>query len=192
MFLRQSLPGIRRWLVVASLLAFSSAAWAGELVPVALRAAIIIRSAGYERGFSERSGGAMLVVVSGRSGASAEDGRAMASLLGKGGNIGGRPKMVVHVTHESTGKTVGELRNHRAEIVYFAEGLEGVIKDVPGQAGGVSRILVCANGADVRVGCTLGVELTGDKPRIVVNLKQANASGLRFEPEFLRLARIVR
>jgi hypothetical protein len=180
------------WLVAAAVLAVSWAAWAGGLVPVALRSAIIIRSAGYERGFSERSGGAVLAVISGKSGASADDGRAMAGAFGKGTHIGGRATRVVQITHESSGTTVGELRSQRAEIIYVAQGLEALVKDIPGQEGGVSRIVVCANGADVGVGCALGVELADDKPRIVLNLKQANAAGLRFQPEFLRLARIVR
>ncbi len=174
------------------MLAVAWTAWASGLVPVSLRSAIIIRSAGYERGFAERSGGAVLVVISGKSGASADDGRAMAGALGKANQIGGRGTRVVQLTHESSGKTVADLRSQRAEIIYVAEGLEAVVKDIPGQEGGISRIIVCANGADVGVGCTLGVELADDKPRIVLNLKQANAAGLRFQPEFLRLARIVR
>ena len=187
----RSPPRIRAWLVGAAVLAVAWAAWAGKLVPVTLRSAIIIRSAGYERGFAERSGGAVLAVVSSKSGASADDGRAMAGALAKANQIGGRTTRVVQI--ESSGKTVAELRSQKAEIVYVAEGLEGLVKDIPGQEGGISRIIVCANGADVGgVGCTLGVELVDDKPRIVLNLKQANAVGLRFQPEFLRLARIVR
>jgi len=132
-----------------------------------------------------------LAVVSSKSGASADDGRAMAGALAKANQIGGRRTRVVQLTHDPA-KTVGELRSHGAEIIYVAEGLEGLVKDIPGQEGGISRIIVCANGADVGVGCTLGVELADDKPRIMLNLKQANAAGLRFQPEFLRLARIVR
>ncbi|MBN1605479.1 MAG: YfiR family protein [Polyangiaceae bacterium] len=192
MLFRRSQPAIRECLLAVALLAVSWAAWAGGLVPAALRAAIIVRSAGYERGFSARSGGATLAVVVGKSGGSADDGIAMVRSLGKGSVIAGRSTRVVQITHESASATAGELRSQRAEIVYFAAGLEGLVKDIPAKEGDMPRILVCASGADVRVGCTLGVELADDKPRIVLNLAQANAAGLRFQPDFLRLARIVR
>jgi hypothetical protein len=174
---------------------FSATALAGELVPTPLRSAIIVRSAGYERGFAERSGEAVLAVVAGKSGASADDGQAMLAVFSKllkETKISGRKTKVVQITHESVSKTVSELKNQRAEVVYFARGLEGVVKDVPMKEAGFARILVCANGNDVAEGCTLGVELAGEKPRLVLNVKQANSAGLRFDPEFLRLARIVR
>lgn len=167
---------------------------AGALVPAPLRSAIIIRSAGYERNFAQRSGEAVLAVVAGKSGISAEDGRTMAAVFGKllgEGRIAGRKARVIKVTHEP-GKTGEQLRTERAEIVYLSQGLEGLAKELPSQEGGISRIMVCADGGGVEVGCTLGVELDGERPRLVVNLKQANAAGLRFPPEFLRLARIVR
>jgi hypothetical protein len=192
MLVRRSLPAIRACLLAVAVMAVSWAAWAGGLVPAPLRSAIIVRSAGYERGFADRSGTAVLAVVVGKSGASADDGADMARALGKGATIAGRATRVVQITHESARATAGELHSQRAEIVYFAAGLEGLVKDIPSQAAGISRILVCANGADVTVGCTLGVELAGEKPRIVLNLAQANAAGLRFQPDFLRLARIVR
>jgi hypothetical protein len=166
-----------------------------SLVPHPLRSAIIARSAGYERGFSERPGVAILAVVSGASGASGEDGRVMLEMFGKlvkETRLGSRRTRVIEITHETNTKTVEELKVRGAEIVYFAQGLEHVVKSVPAQSGSIRRILVCANGADVLAGCTLGVELHGERPQLVLNLKQANSAGLRFDPGLLRLARIVR
>jgi hypothetical protein len=189
-------PTKRRWIAAGLVvLTTSTLALAGALVPAPLRGAIVIRSAGYERTFSERSGTAVIAVVSGRSGTSADDGRTMIGVFGKlvdDSPVAGRKARVVHVLHENAGKTAEELRSQRAEIVYFANGLENLVKEIPGEAAGVRRILVCADGEDVSVGCTIGVELASDKPRLVLNLKQANAAGLRFQPEFLSLARIVR
>ncbi|MDF3065497.1 MAG: hypothetical protein K0R38_1098 [Polyangiaceae bacterium] len=170
-------------------------ALAGSLVPSALRSAIIVRSAGYERNFNERSGDAVLAVVVGKSGSAADDGRAMAETFVKllrETRIGTRKARVITITHESNNRTNEELSNARAEIVYLSNGLESLAGGIPGESGGVKRILVCADGADVALGCTLGVELEGDKSRIVLNLKQANAAGLRFDSGLLRLARIVR
>jgi len=184
-----------RVLIVLPVLLAASVALAAALVPSPLRAAILARSAGYERGFSERSGPAVLAVVMGKSGAAADDGRAMVGVFNKllkDTRLGGRQARVIQITHDSVPKTVDELKSQRAEIVYFASGLESMVSSVPAHEGEIRRILVCANGSDVGVGCTLGVELDGDKPRLVLNLKQANATGLRFDPGLLRLARIVR
>jgi hypothetical protein len=184
-------------LLAAALLVLLTTAIAGAatLVPVPLRSAIILKSVGYERGFASRGGDAVLAVVAASSGSSAEDGRQVAALLTKllaSNKVASRKVRVVQVTHESATATVSELARQRAEVVYIGSGLESIIKDVPVRAGNVSRILVCAQGADVGTGCTLGVELAGDKPRLVLDLKQANRAGLRFQPAFLKLARIVR
>jgi len=173
----------------------AAAAWAASLVPPPLRAAIIVRSSGYERGFVERGGEAVLAVVAAKSGPSAEDGQAVAGVLQNllaENKIAGRKVRVLQITHQTVEKTVEALKEQDAEIVYFAAGLEDIIKNVPSQSGSTKRILVCADGADVQAGCAIGVELAGERPRLVLNLEQANNAGLRFEPDFLRLARIVR
>jgi ABC-type branched-subunit amino acid transport system substrate-binding protein len=184
-----------RALAAACVFALSSVALAATTVPPALRAAIILRAAGYERGFADRSGEAVIAVVHSKSGPSADDGNAMAEVftkLLKETKVAGRKGRIVHVVHESVANTVEQLKSQRAEVVYFANGLEGTMASVPAREGGVSRILVCATGAGTAAGCTLGVELDGDRPRIVLNMKEANAAGLRFDPGLLRLARIVR
>ena len=180
--------------VLAALVVVSLAA-AAALVPAPLRSAIIVRSLGYESGFASRGGSAVIAVVAAPSGPSAGDGREVAAVLTKllGSNkVAGRKVRVVHVTHESAAKTATELGRHRAEVVYVGAGLESVLKEIPVKVGGAPRVLVCAKGADVGRGCTFGVELAGNKPRLVLDLKQANRAGLRFQPAFLKLARIVR
>ncbi len=183
----------RRVLLALGAMLFTALSYAAN-VPHTLRGAIIVRSAGYERGFADRSGEAVILVVQLKSEASASDGDGMTkvlSQLSKQAKVGGRRGRVVQITHESSAKTLEQIRSHRAEIVYFAAGLEQEIQNVPVRDT-VPRILVCANGADVSRGCTLGVELDGDRPRLVLNLTQANAAGLRFDAGLLRLARIVR
>ncbi len=183
------------WCSATALLLLAALARAGELVPLPLRAAIMVRSVGYERTVTERPGEAVLAVVIGSSGKGAEDGKAMLAVLTKLQDevrIGHRKVRVVPVTHESAQKTSDELKRLRADIAYFAQGLEGDIQDVSPEPEGTTRIVVCADGGDMEPGCVLGVELADNKPRVVLSMKQANAVGLRFQPEFLRLARILR
>jgi hypothetical protein len=187
-------PLPRAWtlmVALAALLVASIALASPNLVPGPLRAAIVVRAAGYESGFADRSGGAVLAVVVGKSGKSSQDGKAMAAVFSKllkKTRIAGRQTRVVQVVHESDSNTASKLNDVGAEVVYLASGLEG-------SAGAVAkkrRIVVCSHGSQVAKGCALGVELAGDKPRLVVNLKHAKAAGLRFRPALLRLARVVR
>src|SRR5215471_18246152 len=185
---------LRLWSVLGGV-TLVSAAWAASLVPPPLRAAIIVRSSGYERGFAERGGDAVLAVVAPKSGPAAEDGQAVAAIFERllaENKIAERKVRVLRITHQTLEKTVEALKEQDVEIVYFASGLEDIIKSVPAQSGSTRRILVCADGADVQAGCAIGVELAGERPRLVLNLERANNAGLRFEPDFLRLARIVR
>jgi hypothetical protein len=186
---------LSRALVTACLVAVSTTAIAGSSVPHALRAAIILRSSGYERGFADRAGEAVIAVVHPKAGPGAEDGAAMAGFFAKllkETRVAGRRGRIVQIAHESASATSEQLKTQRAELVYFAAGLEGAMAGVPAREGSISRILVCANGVGIAQGCTLGIELHGDRPRIVLNMKEANAAGLRFDPGLLRLARIVR
>jgi hypothetical protein len=173
-------------------LTLSSLAFAGDEVPRPLKAAIILRSVAYEQGVAQRSGAVVIAVVGGSSSDSSDDAKAMASVFAKlleNTRIAERAGRVVRIVHDSNAKTVKEIQAHRAEIIYFAPGLESLIPAVPGSS---STILVCGQGDDMKNGCTLGVELSGDKPRLVLNLPQANRTGLRFEPQLLRLARVIR
>lgn len=166
-----------------------------DLVPAPLRGAIVVRAAGYEQGFAKRPGGAVLAVVAGKSGESSEDGKSMAAVFSKlleKTKIAGRSTRVVQVIHGSPGETAANLKSAGAEIVYLANGLESAASSIPAGEGGQQRLVVCSHGSQVGGACVLGVELVGDKPRLVLNLKRANAVGLRFQPELLRLARVVR
>lgn len=182
-------------MAVSALLLSDWGAAGPQLVPAALRGAIIVRSVGYERGFAQRSGKAVIAVVVGKSGGAHSDGKTMAAVFSKllqKTRIAGRPTQVVEVAHGSGAELAARLKDARAEVVYLANGLESAAGDVPAKEGDMRRIVVCSHGSQVGGSCVLGVELAGDKPRLVLNLKRANAVGLRFQPDLLRLARVVR
>ena len=55
-----------------------------------------------------------------------------------------------------------------------------------------SRTTIARGRPLVEAGLAIGVEVQGDKPRIVVNLPAAKAEGTSFGSELLRLADIIR
>ncbi|WP_437318247.1 YfiR family protein [Sorangium sp. So ce385] len=163
-------------------------------VPYELRGAILLRSIGYESGFASRKGAAVLAVVGGESGESAEDANAMAAVLSKLAaktTVASRQATVLRVTYTGKAQLQEALRAGGAEVVYVARGLAAAIPDIPPREGAVVRIVVCGDGDDTKRGCAVAVALAGTKPELLLNVKHANAIGLRFDPQFLRLARIV-
>ncbi|MBN2194348.1 MAG: YfiR family protein [Polyangiaceae bacterium] len=179
------------------LLLLSLRAVAGPtLVPPPLRSAIIVKSAAYERSFAERSGKAVLAVVLDSTNETREDGRVMAAALQKileKTKIAQRATQVVEVTRDpDPTKTAEKIRAAHAEIVYLSAGLEGLAGEIPTQDDMRRIIVVCSHGSQLDRGCVLGVELDGTTPRLVLNLKRASEVGLRFQPDLLRLARVVR
>ncbi|KYF67330.1 hypothetical protein BE11_23495 [Sorangium cellulosum] len=185
---------IRALAALALLITASAETHAAPPVPYELRGAILLRSLGYESGFTSRTGTAVLAVVGGESGESAEDASAMATVLSKLAaktTVARRPATVQRVTYTSRAQLAEALRAGGAEVVYVARGLAAAIPDIPPREGAVVRIVLCGDGDDAKRGCAVAVGLAGAKPELLLNVKHANAVGLRFDPQFLRLARIV-
>lgn len=185
---------VRTLVALAFLAAPSSTSLAASSVPHELRGAIVLRTLGYESGFASRKGKAVFAVIGEEAGESAEDASAMASVLARLAEkttVAKRPAVVVRLTYTSKEKLQEALRESGAEVVYVARGLSSVIQDIPTREGSVVRIVVCSDGDVVKRGCALAVGLSGGKPELLLNVKHANAIGLRFDPQLLRLARIV-
>ena len=183
--------------LAALLLVSVSGSAADAEVPAALRAAILIKAGGYERGFAGRSGTAVVAVVLGSSDESKADGTAVAAALEsllKKTKMGNRVGRVVRIAHASQSETNDKLHEINSEFVYIADGLEGIASTIPAKDGDVRRMVACSDGSKVSKGggCVLSVERSGEKSRLVVNLARANSVGLRFPPELLGLARVVR
>lgn len=192
MVIRRSLLGMLT--VVVSIMAVSSIGLSAPAVPHDLRGAILVRSIAYETGFSRRTGTAVFAVLGASSGEGAEDADAMAAVFAKlveKTTVAKRRATVARLTYESKTKMQETLRAIGAEVVYVARGLSAVIPEIPVREGSVVRIVVCGNGDDTARGCALAVGRSGSKPELLLNVKHANAVGLRFPPQLLRLARIV-
>ncbi|WP_437971367.1 YfiR family protein [Sorangium sp. So ce260] len=179
---------------VAILTTSSGEGLSAPAVPHELRGAILLRSIGYESGFASRTGAAVFAVVGNESGESAEDADAMTAVLSRLAartSVARRPATAVRVTYGSKVQLQEALRTSGAEVIYVARGLSSIIPEIPTREGSVVRVIVCGDGDDVKRGCAVSVGLAGTKPELLLNVKYANSIGLRFDPQLLRLARIV-
>ena len=188
--------GARRALALACTVACllgASAAVADEVaVPIRLQLELLERVVRYERRFASASTPVHVLVV-GRNN-SAESARVTAQLLvglRQSRRLGGRPMDVTQVSYTSATALRSEVRRVDANILYLGARLDGEVPLIAAALSGMTLITVSAVAADVDRGMVLGFELVSSRPRIVVNLSAARASGLRFNAQFLRLARIV-
>ena len=188
--------GARRALALAcavvGLLATSAAVADEVAVPIRLQLELLERVVRYERGFASASTPVHVLVV-GRNG-SAESARTTAQLLAglrQSRRLGGRPMDVTQVSYTNAAALRSEVRRVDADVLYLGARLDGEIPLIAAALSGTTLITVSAVAADVDRGMVLGFELVSSRPRIVVNLTAARASGLRFNAQFLRLARIV-
>ncbi len=188
--------GARRALALACAivgLLGTSAAVADEVaVPIRLQLELLERVVRYERGFGSESTPVHVLVV-GRNG-SAESARVTAQLLAglrQSRRLGGRPMDVTQVSYTSAAALRSEVRRVDANVLYLGARLDGEIPLIAAALSETTLITVSAVAADVDRGMVLGFELVSSRPRIVVNLTAARASGLRFNAQFLRLVRIV-
>jgi hypothetical protein len=161
------------------------------LVPAPFRAAILLRSLGYERGVISGKGPAVVLVLHGADAASQADAREMAStftaLAGRMTLSERKVELRSH-QHASATETIKLLSSVKPAAVYFAAGLETLAAQLASQADQAHWVPMCADGSHLRAGCALAVRPLAAASQLVVDLARAKRAGLSFDPRLLRLA----
>jgi hypothetical protein len=161
-------------------------------VPVELQVELLARIVRYERSYMAQSASArLLAVVRTNDVDSTRTGSEFIAHVRRQQRVGGRT--VTASVHEFT--NVRALRDavarDQVSIVYFAPGLASEMPAIASAFAGRNVITVAATGRDVDRGAVVGFELVSSRPRIAVNLPRARAQRLRFNAQFLRIARVV-
>ncbi len=186
----------RQWLAgvtAAALAAIARAASAEEArIPARLQAELLAKVAAYDGGFSARSGGRahVLVVVAPELADSERFGALIRAELAKQPKIGGVEHMEELVRYSTPEELARLCRERRAAVVYLAPGLSRVAEGIADALTGLDVLSVSAVPDDIAHRIVLGFELVSGKPKLLVNLPQAQRQHVAFRPELLRLARI--
>ncbi len=185
-------PRLAAWLL--ALLLCGGAAAADVEVPAELQVALLRKVVRFERGFVERAGAAVVLLLVVRAGS--ERSERAAAQLGKAledvRDLAGRPLRVDVVRYETPAALRAAALGGRAALVCLTPGLDGEVGAIAGALDGVPAITVGADGADVDRGAVLGFELVSARPKIVINVGQARRQGLDWNSELFRLARVVK
>lgn len=179
--------------LAASVYLLASVGRAEEVtVPMALQVDLLGRVVRFERSYVAHARDPALVVVVDKRNTvvSARAAAQVSAAIAQTGSLGGRPaKTTVH-----TFSTPAALRaaSGTAAVIYLMPGFSrSETQSIAVAFADAGVLSVAAFADDVEGGMSLGFELAGSKPRIVVNLPQARAQRLDFSAQLLRLARVV-
>ncbi len=83
------------------------------------------------------------------------------------------------------------IESQQLNVLYLSAGLGGMREALVAEASRRGLLLLAGESDAVRGGAAIGAVAEDAKPKIVVNLKAANAQGARLDARILRLAKVI-
>lgn len=189
----------RRFLLLTTFVAMSI--WKSPLaiaapvaVPLALQAELLVKVAVYDRNLRERAAGTVrvLVVVKRDDAASLAAAGNVEHRLDAVDVIGGMPHQHERVTFTNAKDLAARIRERRISCVYLMPGLSTDIDGIREALTGGDVLTVSAVPEDVARGVVLGFDQTSGKPKLLVNLTQAQKQYVNLTSDLLRIATVIR
>lgn len=193
---RTWLPRVFRWsLSIALAVALLSPPLAAEQVqiPARLQAALVAKVAAYDTRFAARANGQalVLIVVAGGKAESERFGEEIRAELSVQPKIGGVSHSEEIVRFTTALELARMVRERRAALLYLAPALSQEVPQIANALIGVDVLSVAALASDVDQRIVLGFARESGRPRLLVNLEQARRQNVAFNPDLLRLVRVV-
>jgi hypothetical protein len=162
-------------------------------VPVQLQAALVAKVAAYDAHFRSRArdNALVLIVVASNSAESLRFGEEIRAQLAHQPTIGGLPHTEELVSFSSAQDLSRLCNERRPAIVYLAPGLSAHTTAIADGFTGLDVLTVAAVADDVRSRIALGFTIESGRPKLLVHLTQARRQHVAFNPNLLRLARVI-
>jgi hypothetical protein len=192
----QSRRGACRWLGAALagvLVAFAGSAGSQSArIPAAIQAALLVKVASFDRNFAARAGrrAVVLVVQAADNKESAHDASSISAALGEVPLIGSVPHEEILVTYRTAPALAELVRSKRAAIVYLGSGLSGQVGAIRDALSSVNVLTFGAVPEYVPSGVVLGVDLISGRPKLLVNIGQAQKQQVAFPASVLNLMKV--
>jgi len=161
-------------------------------VPPATQAALLSKVASFDRNYAARAGqrAVVLVVKTASDKESAHDATGIAAALAEVPSIGNVPLEVTVVSYRSAPLLAELVRTRRAAIVYLGTGFSSEVPAIRDALSQVSVLTFAAVPEDVPRGVVLGVDLISGRPKLLVNLAQAQKQQVAFPASVLNLMKV--
>jgi len=162
-------------------------------VPPRLQAALVAKVAAYDTHFAARANGQALVLIVVASGKAeserfGEEIRAELSVQPKIGGVNHSEEIV----RFTSGSELARLCKERhAALIYVAPALSQEVPEIATALTGVDVLSVAALAGDVEQRLVLGFARESGRPKLLVNLQQARRQNVAFNPDLLRLVRVI-
>lgn len=185
-----------RWTVglAALVLLFAAPLGAEQVqIPARLQAALVAKVAAYDTHFAARADGhaLVLIVVAGGKAESERFGEEIRAELSVQPKIGGVDHSEEIVRFSSGAELAKLCRERHAALIYVAPALSSEVPQIASALSDVDVLSVAALPADVEQRLVLGFARESGRPKLLVNLQQARRQNVAFNPDLLRLVRVV-
>jgi hypothetical protein len=163
-------------------------------VPARVQAQLISKVPAYDRGFRERAGSKVVVLILVKSGKT-ESVRAASLLeaaLSQERDIAGLPHEAAILPFTTPAALAAESKKRSASIVYVSSGFDSELDAICAAMQPLGVMTVTAVPDYVRRCVVLGFEAAAGKPKLLIHLEQAKKNGIRFKSEILKLAKVFR
>lgn len=162
-------------------------------IPARLQAALVAKVAAYDTHFAARANGQalVLIVVAGGKAESERFGEEIRAELSVQPKIGGVSHSEEIVRFSSATELARLVRERKAALLYIAPALSEDVPQIANALAGVDVLSVAALAGDVEQRIVLGFARESGRPRLLVNLEQARRQNVAFNPDLLRLVRVI-
>jgi hypothetical protein len=167
-------------------------------VPLDLQAELTAKLLKYDRNFAARAAEGQaspvaVVLVVFRPGQSESESvaRRLVAELQRLPQLGGVPHQEQLVPWAGAEGLLAEARKRHAAVVYLSTGLESEWQTLGARFEAFDGLTISADVDGVARGAVLGFDLVSGKARMVLNLPQARRQRVEFNPELLRLMKVL-
>jgi len=180
--------------LILGLLLFAAPLGAEQVqIPARLQAALVAKVAAYDTHFAARASGRalVLIVVAGGKAESERFGEEIRAELGSQPKIGGLSHAEEIVRFSSAAELGRLCKERHAALVYVAPALSSEVSQIASALSGIDVLSVAALPGDVEQRLVLGFARESGRPKLLVNLEPARRQNVAFNPDLLRLVRVV-
>ncbi|MDP9149770.1 MAG: YfiR family protein [Myxococcota bacterium] len=162
-------------------------------VPVGLQVDLFTKVADYDKTLLGRAEGVVrvLVVIRSRVPESASIGARVLNALSSASRISGLPHEDSSVEFTDVASLVARCKAHSIGILYMTPGLTDVDEALARALADLPVLSVSASAEGVTKGMTLGFDLVGAKPKLLVNLSACRRQGVQLSSDVLKIATVV-
>jgi hypothetical protein len=169
-------------------------ATASTELPIDLQAQLTSKAAAYDRNLRARAGSLVLIllVYVPSEPESVQARNQLESAFLREGEIAGLPLQVSSLALRSASDVVEAVRKNRVSILCLTSAANEQAMAIAKALSGCDVLSMSVVPAHVKYGVVLGFRAVSAKPRMMVNLAQAQQQNVSFRPDFLKLAEVLR